>query len=136
MATNAGRIFEHAPQSGVEDNAMNKLASHFNSQTNRWFTIGLGLLLMAASPALYAAATPAATSNGDIDLARHLQNAFENVADQTSPSVVVITGLRKVGDTPETPDGEEGDNSQRFQGTPFEFFFNHLPPARSPTAHI
>jgi Do/DeqQ family serine protease len=120
-------MFEQARMMRVEDNVMNKLASHFtSSQTNRWFTIGLAVFLMAACPALYAAAA-APTSNSDIDLARHLENAFERVADQTSPSVVVIRSESKIGGIAESTEGDEGDNGQQFQGTPFEFFFKHLP---------
>jgi Do/DeqQ family serine protease len=107
---------------------MNKFTSHFkNSPTNRGFAIGLALILTVAGPALYAATTPAAASSSDLDLARHLQNAFENVADQTSPSVVVITSHRKANEAPESSDGEDGDNSQQFKGTPFEFFFRGHP---------
>ncbi|HXI84795.1 MAG TPA: trypsin-like peptidase domain-containing protein [Verrucomicrobiae bacterium] len=107
---------------------MNTSASHFtNSQPVRWLTIGLALFLTAASPALYAAATPAAASNGDIDLARRLESAFEKVADQMSPSVVVITTSSKIGGAAESTEGDDGDNSQQFEGTPFEFFFKHLP---------
>ncbi len=121
-------MFEQARMMGVEDNVMNKLASHFkDSQTNRWFTIGLAVFLTAACPALFAAATPVATSNSDIDLARHLENAFEKVADQASPSVVVITTQSKIGGGAESTEGDEGDNNQQFEGTPFEFFFKHLP---------
>jgi Do/DeqQ family serine protease len=124
----AGRIIEQARRTRVEDNVMNKLASHFtHSRMSRWLTLGLAVVLAAASPSLFAAATPAATSNGDLDLARHLQNAFENVADQTSPSVVVITSHRKGSDAVESPDGEDGDNGQQFKGTPFEFFFKGHP---------
>ncbi len=120
-------IFEQALLNGVEKhNDMNKSASHFASQTTRSITIGLALFLTAACPSLYAGATPAA-SNSDLDLAKHLQNAFENVADQTSPSVVVITCQRKVSDAVEAPDSDDGDNSQQFQGTPFEFFFKRMP---------
>jgi len=107
---------------------MNKFASHFkNSRSARWYTLGLALFLTAACPYLFAAATPASTSNSDIDLARHLENAFEKVADQTSPSVVVITSHRKASEAPESPDGEDGENGQQFKGTPFEFFFRGHP---------
>jgi Do/DeqQ family serine protease len=125
---NAGRIIEQLRITRVEDNAMNTFAPHFTRlQSARGFTLGLTLFAVASCPALFAATTPAPTATGDLDLARHLQNAFENVADLTSPSVVVITSLRKVSETPEAPDGEEGDNGQQFQGTPFEFFFKRLP---------
>jgi Do/DeqQ family serine protease len=124
-------MFEQARITWVEEyNFMNKLASRFNSQTTRWFSVGLALLLTAAGPALYAATAPAATSNSDLDLARHLENAFEKVADQTSPSVVVITSHRKAGGAEESAEGEDGDNSQQFQGTPFEFFFKPVPQGR------
>ena len=122
-------MFEQARITWVEEyNFMNKLASHSNSQTARWFTIGLALFLTAAGPALHAATTPAAASNSDLDLARHLQNAFENVADQSSLSVVVImTSQTNSNDAAEAPEGDEGDNRQQFQGTPFEFFFKRMP---------
>ena len=89
---------------------------------------------MAASlPACLAggAATPA--SNGDIDLARHLEGAFERVADQTSPSVVVITTKHKAAE-PESQGGEDGENGQgqQFEGSPFEFFFRHMPQQHEP----
>ena len=108
---------------------MNTITSHFKAQTTRWFTIGLSVFLLAvAYPALSRAATSAPVTGSDIDLARHLENAFEKVADQTSPSVVVITSQRKVGGASESLDGEDGgDNSQQYQGTPFEFFFRHMP---------
>ena len=112
----------------VEDNVMNKLASQFkHSHTARCLTIGLAVFLTAAGPPLYAASAPTATSKSDLDLARHLENAFESVADQTSPSVVVITSQRKASDAVESPEGDEGENGQQFQGTPFEFFFRHVP---------
>ncbi len=80
-------------------------------------------------PACFAetAATPAA--NGDLDLARHLEGAFENVADKTSPSVVVITTKHKAAAESESQGGEDGENGQgqQFEGSPFEFFFRHMP---------
>jgi len=79
------------------------------------------------------ATTPA--SNGDIDLARHLESAFENVADKTSPSVVVITTKHKAAE-PESQGGEDGENGQgqgqQFEGSPFEFFFRHMPQQHAP----
>jgi Do/DeqQ family serine protease len=68
----------------------------------------------------------AAPANGDLDLARRLESAFEKVADQASPSVVVITTKRTIGGTSDSQDGDN-DNSQQFEGTPFEFFFRQLP---------
>src|ERR1017187_344317 len=107
---------------------MNKLASHFtNSHMTRWVTVGLAVFLTAASPALFAATTPASTANSDIDLARHLENAFERVADQASASVVVITSHSSIGGAVESTEGDDGDNNQQFEGMPFEFFFRHLP---------
>ncbi len=41
---------------------------------------------------------------------------------------MVITSQRKVGGNDASLDGEDGgDNSQQYQGTPFEFFFRHMP---------
>lgn len=68
---------------------------------------------------------PAALANSDLDLARHLESAFEKVADQASPSVVVITTKRTISGV---SDSQDGDNSQQFEGTPFEYFFRQLPP--------
>ena len=93
----------------------------------RWVTVGLAVFLTAASPALFAATTPASTANSDIDLARHLENAFERVADQASASVVVITSHSSIGGAVESTEGDDGDNNQQFEGMPFEFFFRHLP---------
>lgn len=99
----------------------------------RWVTIGFSLILAASLPACLAegAATPA--SNGDIDLARHLEGAFERVAEQTSPSVVVITTKHKAAE-PESQGGEDGENGQgqQFEGSPFEFFFRHMPQQHEP----
>jgi len=93
----------------------------------RWLTIGFSVLLATSCSFCLAEATPAA-SNGDLDVARHLEGAFERVADQTSPSVVVITTKHKVTGVPDSKDGEDNDdNGQQFDGTPFEFFFRHMP---------
>jgi serine protease Do len=93
----------------------------------RWFTIGFSVFLASASSLCLAAAPAPAAADGDLELARRLEGAFEKVADQTSPSVVVITTKHKVAGAPETQDGEQEDNTEQFQGTPFEFFFKHLP---------
>jgi len=68
----------------------------------------LALILFAS----VAHAAPAA--NGDLELARRLENAFVKVAEQASESVVVITSTRKTATSP----GEEEDGPM-----PFEFFF-------------
>jgi Do/DeqQ family serine protease len=75
-----------------------------------------------------AEATTAPASNDDLELARRLEGAFEKVADQTSPSVVVITTKHKIAAISDSQDGDGEDNGQQFEGTPFEFFFKHLPP--------
>ena len=106
---------------------MNKLNLRGSSPTTRWFAIGLSLLLAAPGSLCLAEATASTAYNGDIDLARHLESAFEKVADQTSPSVVVITTKRKVSAAAESQDGEDEDNGREFEGTPFEYFFRHLP---------
>ncbi len=63
-----------------------------------------------------------AKDNGDLDVARRLENAFVKVAEQASSSVVVITCTRKYGAAVE---GEEGGGRvpREFEGTPFEYFF-------------
>jgi serine protease Do len=68
-----------------------------------------------------------AASNNDLNLARRLESAFEKVAEQASPSVVVITTKRTIGGNLNSSDGDD-DNSQQFEGTPFEYFFRQLPP--------
>ena len=95
----------------------------------RWLTIGFCVVVAATVSSLsFAGATPASSSsNGDIDLARRLESAFERVADQTSPSVVVITTKHKESSTSDAPGGDDGENGQQFKGTPFEFFFRHMP---------
>jgi serine protease Do len=104
---------------------------HFrdNFRAARWLTIGLCVVVAASVSSLsFAGATPASSSsNGDLDLARHLEGAFERVADQTSPSVVVITTKHKESSTSESLGGDDGENGQQFKGTPFEFFFHHMP---------
>jgi Do/DeqQ family serine protease len=106
---------------------MDKLNRHSSSPTTQWFAIGLSLLLTAPCSLCLAEATVPAANNGDIDLARHLESAFEKVADQTSPSVVVITTKRKVGLAADSLDGDDENNGRQFEGTPFEYFFRHLP---------
>ena len=101
-------------------------------QTARWLTIGFSLILAAATPACFAesAATPA--SNGDIDLARRLEGAFERVAEQASPSVVVITTKHKAPTVSESQGGEDQENGQQFEGSPFEIFFRRMPQQHAP----
>jgi Do/DeqQ family serine protease len=100
----------------------------------RWFAIGFCVVAAAAvSSSSFAAATPASSSfNSDLDLARHLEGAFERVADQTSPSVVVITTKHKEISTSDSSGGDDGENGQQFKGTPFEFFFHHMPQQEIP----
>jgi serine protease Do len=107
---------------------MDKLSLRSGSPAARWFTIGLSLFLTASCSLCLAEATTVPASNGDLELARRLEGAFENVADKTSPSVVVITTKRKIAAVSDSQDGDGEDNGQQFEGTPFEFFFKHLPP--------
>ena len=95
----------------------------------RWFAIGCCVVAAASlSSLIFAEATPVSSSSGDLDIARHLEGAFEQVADQTSPSVVVITTKHKIAGVPDSNDGDDNDdNGQQFDGTPFEFFFRHMP---------
>jgi serine protease Do len=105
---------------------MDTLNVRSDFRVTRWLTIGFSVLLTTSCSFCLAEATPAA-SNGDLDIARHLEGAFEKVADQTSPSVVVITTKHKIAGIPDSKDGEQEDNGQQFDGTPFEFFFRHMP---------
>jgi serine protease Do len=113
---------------------MNKSNARSNFPTARWFTIGLSLIMATCSFCLTrATAAPVAPgSNGDIDLARHLEGAFESVADKTSPSVVVITTKHKSGEATGPQEGDDENNGQQFNGTPFEFFFRHMPQQHQP----
>src|SRR5580704_11064720 len=100
---------------------MNKSHMRNNFPTARWFTIGLSLVMIAAGSFCLTNATASSTapgSNGDIDLARHLEGAFESVADKTSPSVVVITTKHKSGEATGSQDGDDENNGQQFNGTP------------------
>jgi len=71
--------------------------------------------------AVSVAAKETTPGNGDLDIARRLENAFVKVAEQASASVVVITSTRKLG----AGEGEEGGGQvpHGFEGTPFEYFF-------------
>ena len=110
---------------------MDKLISRFGLRTARWFAIGLVLFLAAFCPVrVSAAARPAQAPNGDIELARRLESAFEKVAEQASPAVVVIKTVRKMGVAVESQDDNGDDNGQQFEGTPFEYFFRQLPRQR------
>src|ERR1035438_8726389 len=40
---------------------------------------------------------------------------------------VVITSQSKIGGATESMEGDDGENNPQFEGTPFEFFFKHLP---------
>lgn len=91
----------------------------------RSFTIGLALALVAL-PGLSQALTPTPPGpDGDMDMARRLENAFVKVAEQASKSVVVITSSRSIEAKAGSPGGEE--LGEQFEGTPFEFFFRRLP---------
>jgi serine protease Do len=62
-------------------------------------------------------------TNGDLELAHRLENAFVKVAAQTSESVVVISTKTKASVRLNTDD-EDGDGGMdQFKGTPFEYFF-------------
>jgi len=74
----------------------------------------------------------ASSSTADLDVARHLEGAFERVAQQTSPAVVVITTKHKESVSSESQDGDDGENDHQFQGSPFEFFFHHMPQQHIP----
>jgi serine protease Do len=106
---------------------MDKLIFRSNSPVARWLAIGFSLVLAASYSACRAEAATTPAANSDVDLARHLEGAFEKVADETSPSVVVITTKHKPAANSESQDGDEEDNGQQFNGTPFEFFFRHMP---------
>jgi serine protease Do len=107
---------------------MDSLVSRVGHQTARWCAIGLVSSLAAFFPLrLSAAAARPQASNGDLELARRLESAFEKVAEQASPSVVVIKTVRKMGLAAGSQDDNGDDNNQQFEGTPFEFFFRQLP---------
>ncbi|HUK82462.1 MAG TPA: trypsin-like peptidase domain-containing protein [Verrucomicrobiae bacterium] len=89
--------------------------------------------LIATTPAWAKQSAPLA--DGDLDLARKLENAFVKVADQASESVVVITCTSHVGGDVADDDNDNNDDEQfrQFDGTPFEFFFrNHRMPIPQP----
>jgi len=75
------------------------------------------LTLLLVTPLAWAKES-SAPANGDLDIARRLESAFVKVAEQTSPSVVVIRVTQKATAGMELP-----ENGQQFEGTPFEFFF-------------
>jgi serine protease Do len=60
-------------------------------------------------------------ADGEVDLARKLESAFERVAENASASVVVITCTKKSSSQVATADADDG--SEQFEGTPFEYFF-------------
>ena len=83
------------------------------------------IVVLALCVAVVAGAKGSEPGNGDLDLARRLENAFVKVAEQASQPVVVITTSRKL-DAGEAAakEGEEGKGMPPgFEGTPFEFFF-------------
>jgi Do/DeqQ family serine protease len=63
--------------------------------------------------------------NGDIDLARRLENAFVKVAEQASKPVVVITTTHKLRAADLGMEGEQGKVPPGLEGTPYDFFFKH-----------
>jgi Do/DeqQ family serine protease len=79
------------------------------------------IALLATGPAWAKDIAP--SSDGDLELAHRLENAFVKVAAQASESVVVITSTRKPDVSADAD--EEGDPMERFKGTPFEYFFKH-----------
>src|SRR5437867_3838673 len=85
-----------------------------NTMRTTYFLIAL----LATSPVWAKETAP--LSNGDLDLARRLENAFVKVAAQASESVVVITATHK-------PEAREDDSElpEQFKGTPFEKFFRY-----------
>ncbi len=84
-------------------------------------TTFLLVALLAASPTW--AKDTALLSNGDLDLARRLENAFVSVASHASESVVVITATRK--QNARVGGDDEVNPFEQFKGTPFEYFFKH-----------
>src|SRR5208282_1254924 len=113
---------------------MDKHTFRSRSPVARWLTVGFSLILAASMPACFAESTATPASNADVDLARHLESAFERVAEQASPSVVVITTKHKTPTEIESQGGEDGENGQgqQFEGSPFEFFFRHMPQQHAP----
>jgi serine protease Do len=75
--------------------------------------------LVGVLPVAAQEAEPAKQPNGDLDLARRLENAFVKVADEASQSVVVITGSRRSSD----PGKMTEEDLEQFEGSPFDFFF-------------
>jgi len=73
------------------------------------------------------AAEAAPRTDGDLDIARRLENAFEKVADQASESVVVITSVQKAkpdaSDDEDNSDNGNDNDGRQFRGTPWEYFF-------------
>ncbi|HTS20157.1 MAG TPA: trypsin-like peptidase domain-containing protein [Verrucomicrobiae bacterium] len=100
----------------------------------RWFALLLCAALVAFASSSFAEAIPASSTSSaaDLDLARHLEGAFERVADQASPSVVVITTKHKETMSSDSQDGDDGENGHQFDGSPFEFFFRHMPQQHVP----
>src|SRR5882757_407969 len=82
-------------------------------------TTFLLVALLAAS--LTWAKDTAPSSNGDLELARRLENAFVKVAAHASESVVVITATHKFEARADSD--EEGGIPEQFRGTPLERFF-------------
>ncbi len=83
-------------------------------------TLSLLCTALIATASAWAKDT-APLTNGDLELAHRLENAFVKVAAQASESVVVITATHKVEPA---ASGEDEDNPfEQFRGTPFERFF-------------
>jgi serine protease Do len=80
------------------------------------------LILAFIIPALSVFAKETAPlTNGDLDLAHRLENAFVKVASQASESVVVISAKHKV--TARLDGDSDEEMPEQFKGTPFEYFF-------------
>jgi Do/DeqQ family serine protease len=99
------------------------------------FVIVIVLFGAMAAPRTWAK-DDAATTDGNLDIARKLESAFEKVADQASESVVIITVTQKVNGQADVNDGDEdngGDqnnNNNNNNGggqddSPFKYFFPH-----------
>src|ERR1043166_732910 len=100
-------------------------------KTLRLAAAALTLSLFATTPTWAKQSGPLA--DGELDLARKLENAFVKVAEQASESVVVITCTRRVGNEMADSSDDNEEQFRQFDGTPFEFFFrNHRLPIPQP----
>ncbi len=105
----------------------------------------LSFLLIACSGSWGKDALPSA--DGNLEIARKLESAFEKVADQASESVVVITVTQRIvgqadadEDNSDNGDGNDNNNNNNDRGggqnggSPFEYFF-HRHGTTSPQPH-